>query len=190
MRQLIRVDRAMAFASSRFVKISILSIYPPPSLPSLPAFRFLPTGLQPTPDVEITFWKTKASKLNAVYDQLQSQRVKKVRRAFQALFSVQWRGTDQVWSVLLCEPAREHGKGCAGTLCLVSAHWSDSSFSIFSTPRLVYVFNLSFLLVIPLPSFSCSASPGTQGVGAGAIYLHGRLPASLQRDLHGSARSQ
>jgi hypothetical protein len=54
---------ARTYSSSLYLSL-LLSLHP---------------GLHPTPDVEITFWKTKAANLNAVYDQLQSQRVKKVR---------------------------------------------------------------------------------------------------------------
>ena len=35
-------------------------------------------GLHPTPDMEIEFWKSKALNLNAVFDQLQSSRIRKV----------------------------------------------------------------------------------------------------------------
>jgi dynein heavy chain len=38
----------------------------------------LKQGMHPTPDVEIEFWKTKASNLNAIFDQLQSDAVRKV----------------------------------------------------------------------------------------------------------------
>jgi dynein heavy chain len=38
----------------------------------------LKAGLHPTPDVEIDFWKTKAGNLNAIFDQLQSDRVRRV----------------------------------------------------------------------------------------------------------------
>ena len=38
----------------------------------------LKQGMHPTPDVEIEFWKTKASNLNAIFDQLQSVAVRKV----------------------------------------------------------------------------------------------------------------
>ena len=35
-------------------------------------------GMHPTPDVEIEFWKAKAGALNAIFEQLQSERVRKV----------------------------------------------------------------------------------------------------------------
>ncbi len=38
----------------------------------------LKQGLHPTPDMEIEFWKSKAANLNAVFDQLQSSRIRKV----------------------------------------------------------------------------------------------------------------
>lgn len=38
----------------------------------------LKQGLHPTPDVEIEFWKSKAANLNAVFEQLQSSRIRKV----------------------------------------------------------------------------------------------------------------
>ena len=36
---------------------------------------------QPTPDVEIEFWKVKANNLNSIFDQLQSNRIRRVLRA-------------------------------------------------------------------------------------------------------------
>ena len=41
-------------------------------------------GLNPTPDVEIAFWKAKAAHLNAIVEQLQSPRVRRVLRALEA----------------------------------------------------------------------------------------------------------
>ena len=38
----------------------------------------LKQGLHPTPDIEIEFWKTKAANLNAIFDQLQSERIRRV----------------------------------------------------------------------------------------------------------------
>jgi dynein heavy chain len=38
----------------------------------------LKAGLHPTPDVEIEFWKTKAANLNAIFEQLQSERIRRV----------------------------------------------------------------------------------------------------------------
>jgi dynein heavy chain, axonemal len=38
----------------------------------------LKQGLNPTPDLEIEFWKAKAANLNAIFDQLQSSRVRRV----------------------------------------------------------------------------------------------------------------
>jgi len=38
----------------------------------------LKAGLHPTPDVEIEFWKTKAGNLNAIFEQLQSERIRRV----------------------------------------------------------------------------------------------------------------
>jgi hypothetical protein len=38
----------------------------------------LKQGMHPTPDMEIEFWKSKAANLNAVFDQLQSTRIRKV----------------------------------------------------------------------------------------------------------------
>ena len=38
----------------------------------------LKEGLNPTPDVEIAFWKVKAANLNAIFDQLQSERIRRV----------------------------------------------------------------------------------------------------------------
>jgi len=41
----------------------------------------LKLGRDPTPDVEIEFWKSKANNLNSIFDQLQSQRIRRVLRA-------------------------------------------------------------------------------------------------------------
>ena len=41
----------------------------------------LKRGEDPTPDVEIDFWKHKANNLNSIFDQLQSQRIRRVLRA-------------------------------------------------------------------------------------------------------------
>jgi len=41
----------------------------------------LKQGGHPTPDVEIAFWKNKAMNLNSIFEQLQSQRIRKVLRA-------------------------------------------------------------------------------------------------------------
>ena len=41
-------------------------------------------GLNPTPDVEIAFWKAKAAHLNAIVEQLQSPRVRRVLLALEA----------------------------------------------------------------------------------------------------------
>ena len=41
----------------------------------------LKQGGQPTPDVEIAFWKNKANNLNSIFDQLQSNRIRRVLRA-------------------------------------------------------------------------------------------------------------
>ncbi|KAH8088652.1 dynein light chain binding protein [Aureococcus anophagefferens] len=41
----------------------------------------LKQGKDPTPDVEIEFWKHKANNLNSIFDQLQSQRIRRVLRA-------------------------------------------------------------------------------------------------------------
>ena len=38
----------------------------------------LKEGLNPTPDVEVAFWKVKAANLNAIFDQLQSERIRRV----------------------------------------------------------------------------------------------------------------
>ena len=38
----------------------------------------LKQGMQPTPDVEIEFWKSKANNLNSIFDQLQSNRIRRV----------------------------------------------------------------------------------------------------------------
>lgn len=38
----------------------------------------LKAGLHPTPDSEIDFWKVKAANLNAIFDQLQSDRIRRV----------------------------------------------------------------------------------------------------------------
>jgi len=38
----------------------------------------LKQGLHPTPDMEIEFWKSKAANLNAIFDQLQSSRIRRV----------------------------------------------------------------------------------------------------------------
>lgn len=43
--------------------------------------EILKKGLRPTPDAEIAFWKAKAANLNAIFDQLQSARVRKILRA-------------------------------------------------------------------------------------------------------------
>ena len=41
----------------------------------------LKQGMHPTPDVEIEFWKNKANNLNSIFEQLQSQRIRRVLRA-------------------------------------------------------------------------------------------------------------
>jgi dynein heavy chain len=41
----------------------------------------LKMGLNPTPDAEVDFWRTKSAHLNAIYDQLQSPQVRKLLRA-------------------------------------------------------------------------------------------------------------
>lgn len=41
----------------------------------------LKLGFHPTPDVEIEFWKSKASNLNSVFEQLQGKRIRRVLRA-------------------------------------------------------------------------------------------------------------
>jgi dynein heavy chain len=41
----------------------------------------LKEGLHPTPDMEITFWKTKADHLNSIFEQLQSDKIRRVLRA-------------------------------------------------------------------------------------------------------------
>mmetsp|Transcript_14602 Transcript_14602/g.45793 ORF Transcript_14602/g.45793 Transcript_14602/m.45793 type:complete len:4603 (+) Transcript_14602:85-13893(+) len=41
----------------------------------------LKDGQDPTPDVELTFWRHKANNLNAIFDQLQSPRIRRVLRA-------------------------------------------------------------------------------------------------------------
>ena len=38
----------------------------------------LKQGLHPTPNIEIEFWKSKAANLNAIFDQLQSERIRRV----------------------------------------------------------------------------------------------------------------
>lgn len=38
----------------------------------------LKAGLHPTPDVEIEFWRSKAGNLNAIFEQLQSDRIRRV----------------------------------------------------------------------------------------------------------------
>ena len=40
----------------------------------------LKSGDQPTPEVEVRFWEAKAANLNSVFEQLQSERVRKVLR--------------------------------------------------------------------------------------------------------------
>jgi dynein heavy chain len=44
----------------------------------------LKQGLHPTPDMEIEFWKSKAANLNAVFDQLQSSRIRRVLQFLEA----------------------------------------------------------------------------------------------------------
>ena len=41
----------------------------------------LKLGMQPTPDVEIEFWKNKAGNLNSIFEQLQGPRIRRVLRA-------------------------------------------------------------------------------------------------------------
>jgi dynein heavy chain len=40
----------------------------------------LKLGLHPTPDTELVFWKSKAKHLNAIFAQLQTERVRQVLR--------------------------------------------------------------------------------------------------------------
>jgi dynein heavy chain len=44
----------------------------------------LKLGLNPTPDVEIEFWKAKAANLNSIYSQLRSERIKRVLKFLDA----------------------------------------------------------------------------------------------------------
>ena len=44
----------------------------------------LKAGMDPTPDVEIEFWKNKANNLNSIFEQLQGQRIRRVLKALDA----------------------------------------------------------------------------------------------------------
>jgi dynein heavy chain len=94
-------------------------------------------GLNPTPDVEIEFWKSKASNLNSIYAQLQGDKIRKVLKFLESNKSTYCNAFGKICKEIIS--AREEANDNVKYLMTLE-QWFDRLNNSLSFPGLVELF--------------------------------------------------